>query len=352
MGALRDVYRKLFTIEDKYNFHKTLGISCLLSYIYRFAQVGPTDMGFATTPGTLLAICVHTSLSVSSLIFRIPHARIKSGYRIWPEYRIHSIVFACRSLAGMLVTWLEMKLGREPNYLLNFAIVLLTITAADLGSMAQGKPGTAGRSSTIRDLDAGPAAHFFFSAMQFHATMGCMLGIRRYSTQFLYVFIIQFNAFLMTMRRKNLAPHTFLVTTYGLMLVFGYAVSATPPPRAQSPERGRCIALVPHLSPTARLVCAGGVLRSPAKGLLSRGQHVRQPRGHAAHRDAHAQIPAVGVYGRAHAAEPVHDRAAERVPLPVVGGVRAEHGHAPRGWREEDFARASLRSACRGDRSG
>ena len=236
MGGLREVYRKLFTIEDKYNFHKTLGVSCLISYLYRFSQVGPTDMGFGTTPGTLISLCLHTSLSVSSLIFRIPHARIKSGYRIWPEYRIHSIVFACRSLSSMLLTWLEMKLGREPNYLFNFAIVLLTITAADLGSISQGKIGTPGRSSTIQDLDAGPATRFFFSAMQFHATMGVMLGVRRYSTQFIYVWIIQFNAFLMTVRRKNLAPHTFLVTTYGLMLVFGYCVSATPPPPRAEPR--------------------------------------------------------------------------------------------------------------------
>ena len=68
--------------------------------------------------------------------------------------------------------------------------------------------------------------HFFFSAMQFHATMGCMLGTRRFSTQFIYVWIIQFNAFLMTIRRKNLAPHSALVTIYGLMLVFGFVIAS------------------------------------------------------------------------------------------------------------------------------
>jgi len=183
-------------------------------------------MNFTTGPLTLLSVALHLVLSVSSLIFHIPIKRIVGGYRIWPEYRLHSIVFATRSLTTMSLTWYELKYGLEPNYYLNMAIVIGTIIAADLSSMSMGPPGTAGRSSTIQDLDAGPATRFFFSVMQFHATMGCMLGVRRFSTQFVYVWIIQFNAFLMTIRRKNLAPHSALVTTYGLMLVFGFCVAS------------------------------------------------------------------------------------------------------------------------------
>jgi len=225
-NLLHSIYVKLFTNEDTFNVHKTLGITCLVSYIYRFAHVGSADMNFTSGPLTLLSIALHLLLSVSSLIFRIPLKRIVGGYRIWPEYRLHSIVFASRSLATMLLTWYELKHGLEPNYILNAAIVLGAITAADVSSMSMGPPGTSGRSSTIQDLDAGPATRFFFSVMQFHATMGCMLGVRRFSTQFVYVWIIQFNAFLMTIRRKNLAPHTALVTTYGLMLVFGFCVAS------------------------------------------------------------------------------------------------------------------------------
>jgi len=223
MGVLRQIYVKLFTREDTFNFHKTLGLACLLSYVVRFAQVGPRDMAFGADGGTALTIAMHTLLSVSSLIFKIPFKRIAGGYRIWPEYRLHSIIFACRSLAGMALTWYELRHGAEANYWANMAIVVGTLAAADLASWSVGE---AGRSSTIRDLEAGPATHFFFSAMQFYATMGCMLGIRRFSVQFLYVFIIQFNAFLMTIRRKNLLPHGVLVTTYGAMLAFGFVVAS------------------------------------------------------------------------------------------------------------------------------
>lgn len=222
VSLVRQIKTKLFTHEDKGNFHKTLGIACLLSYIYRFAQVGERDMGFGITRGTLGVIFMHLTLSVSSLIFRIPMKRIAGGYRIWPEYRLHSIVFACRSLACMLLTWLEGHYGWAPEYRWNAAIVLATNAAADLSSMSVG----AAQSNSIRDLDAGPATRFFFSAMQFHATMGCMLGTRRFSTQFIYVWIIQFNAFLMTIRRKNLAPQGALVTIYGLMLVFGFIIAS------------------------------------------------------------------------------------------------------------------------------
>jgi len=219
----RKIVRALFTKEDTFNFHKTLGISCLLSYMYRFAHVGPSDMLFSASKYTLGTILLHTCLSVSSLIFKIPMKRIATGYRIWPEYRLHSIIFACRSLAGMLLTWCELQYGLEPNYYMNSAIVIGTLLAADAASAFVGE---VGRSSTIRDLDAGAATRFFFSAMQFHATMGCLFGLRRFSTQFLYVWIIQFNAFLMTIRRKNLAPHGALVTVYGLMLIFGFCVAS------------------------------------------------------------------------------------------------------------------------------
>lgn len=172
-GLLNGIYKKLFTSEDTFNVHKTLGIACLASYIYRFAHVGAADMNFTTGYVTVLSIGLHLLLSVSSLIFRIPIKRIVGGYRIWPEYRLHSIVFASRSLATMLLTWYELRSGLEPMYPLNVVIVIGTIAAADLSSAAMGPPGTAGRSSTIQDLDAGPATRFFFSVMQFHATMGC-----------------------------------------------------------------------------------------------------------------------------------------------------------------------------------
>jgi len=221
-----NIYKKLFTHEDYphkvFGIHKFLGIACLLHYIYRFAAVLVLeDMGFSSGLPTLSLIAMHTTLSVSSMIFKIPRKRIVEGSRIWPEYRLHSIIFACRSLACMSLIWVEQRFALEPEFGWNAAIVIATIFAADVATWSVGDA----RSSTIRDLDAPPALHFFFSVMQFHATAGCLVGVRRYSTQFVYVWVIQFTAFLMTLRRKNLAPHHALVQTYGVMLTFGFVIA-------------------------------------------------------------------------------------------------------------------------------
>jgi len=221
------IYSKLFTREDYphkvLGVHKWLGIFSLLHYIYRFALVPfKTDMGFSSGWQTATLLAMHLLLSVSSMIFKIPKKRIVEGSRIWPEYRLHSICFACRSLACMALAWAELRYQLAPMYVVNAAIVIGTMVAADVATWSVGE---ASRSSTIRDLDAPPAVQFFFSVMQFHATAGCLVGVRRFSTQFVYVWIIQFTAFLMTLRRKNLAPHKQLVTTYGAMLSFGFAIA-------------------------------------------------------------------------------------------------------------------------------
>ena len=164
------VYKALFTKEDGFNFHKFFGLFALLNFIYRFRFVGPSDMNFKTT-GLATPVCffMHAMLSASSLIFKIPIKRIAEGSRIWPEYRLHSIIFAYRSLACLLVTYLELKYGGETRYYLNGLIVVGTLLAADFGTWWVGP---AGRSSTIQGLDAPPFMRYFFSVMQFHATAG------------------------------------------------------------------------------------------------------------------------------------------------------------------------------------
>jgi hypothetical protein len=121
----------------------------LLSYIYRLSQWGDADMGFATRPAlTLPTIFLHWCLNLSAFAFKIPAKRIKSGDRIWPEYRLHSLVFLSRSLAIMCVYYYEQHYQLEPNYIFNFAIVMVTLIAADASSWSVGE----NRSSSIREL--------------------------------------------------------------------------------------------------------------------------------------------------------------------------------------------------------
>ena len=169
----RRAYIGLFTNEDIFSFHKTLGSLCLLHFIYRFTLVGDRDMGFGTSIETVqlqsyltlmmnwkcnimfqpIWILIHAVLSASSIIFKLPKRRILEGSRIWPEYRLHSIAFAYRSLACMLLIWAERYFGtaESPSYFWNVIIVVATLMAADAGTWWVGD---ASRSSTINDLKA------------------------------------------------------------------------------------------------------------------------------------------------------------------------------------------------------
>ena len=140
-----------------------------------------------------------------------------------PEYRLHALVFLSRSLAIIALYYCEQIQQKEPQFDANFAIVMATLFAADLSSWSVGDH----HSGSIRDLEATPAAvKFFFSFMQLGATTGCLYGWpRRCSLMFYFVFILQVNPFLMTLRRKNLLSKPMIVTMYGIMLCGGMGMT-------------------------------------------------------------------------------------------------------------------------------
>ncbi|GAX27385.1 hypothetical protein FisN_23Hh156 [Fistulifera solaris] len=120
----------------------------------------------------------------------------------------------------MALTWYETVYNLPPDFRWNLLIVLATMAAADYGSSISGH-----RSGFARELDVQPAVRYFFSIMQFGATTVSLHGIRRFSLHYIFCMIIQCNAFLMTIRRKNLASHTLLVGLYGIMLATGFVLA-------------------------------------------------------------------------------------------------------------------------------
>ena len=218
---------KLFQAkEDRLYHHKILGFSALVSYIYRFSQMGQRDGSFHGIMA-LIFVAHHASLNLSSFVFDIPQRRIRGGFRIWPEYRIHSMVFAFRNLACMVRLWLLLNAPQETQQggiyrmlhsgLVNWTIVMATCAAADYGSSLSKQF----QSNTVRGTDYfDPYANWFASEMQFQLTAVCLSGgYQRYSLHVVGAFIIQFNSFLMTLRRKNVFSHLALTTTYGIMLL-------------------------------------------------------------------------------------------------------------------------------------
>jgi hypothetical protein len=221
MPTLTKWRQLLITHEDPVHFHKILGISCLCSFFWRLSLIGPTDMGFQTYPSlTIPTFMLHWSLTLSSFIFKIPSKRIKTGDRIWPEYRLHALIFLSRHLSIACVYYYEQYYNLPPNYDINFIIVILTLIAADVSSWS-----VEHRSGSIRELDTHPAVKYFFSWMQFGATSGCLFGARRFSPMFYSAFVVQVNPFLMTLRRKNLLSKSTVLTLYSLMLLGGFRMA-------------------------------------------------------------------------------------------------------------------------------
>jgi len=221
LGIARLVPKKLFSHEDSTNVHKLLGFGCLLHFLLRCAFL-PNDMGFNASLLTPACIVMHAALSLSSLIFHIPKVRIKEGSRIWPEFRLHSIVFACRSLACMSIVWAEERFATGPHYLANVCVVFATLLSADT---ATNSVDPKSRSNTIRGLEMSPVYKYSFALLQFLGTTGCLVGLRAYAAQFAIVFIIQTYAFTLTLRRKNLVSHKATILIYACQLSLGVTVA-------------------------------------------------------------------------------------------------------------------------------
>jgi hypothetical protein len=214
---------KLFTKEDFNHIHKFIGFGALLHYIYRmYLFVTTGTMQFYDTYATAFFISLHAVLSLSSLIFKIPDYRIKSGPMIYPEFRLHSIVFALRSITVMLILFISRHFNIVfPLYLRGF-VVIITMILADLitdsfkhqGTTMRGMPFPDYVTSKQRDL-----INSYYSISQIFATAQ-MIFCYRLDEAFLVLFPIQIAAFLMTCVRKSIisagAWHFYYATALGL----------------------------------------------------------------------------------------------------------------------------------------
>lgn len=90
---------KLVTYEDRFHIHKSLGILCLINFTYRYCRfIIKQDMNFRNDYDIFLTISIHLLLGITSLIFRISSLRHTKLRIIYPELRLHNILFTLRSL--------------------------------------------------------------------------------------------------------------------------------------------------------------------------------------------------------------------------------------------------------------
>ena len=109
---------KLITHEDNFHIHKIIGVSCLINFIYQFYHlISYSYLPLATSRKRNYILALHGLLSLSSFIFHVPKNRHKGLPMIYKEFRLHSIVFALRSVLCALAFYYKM------NFIYNIIII-------------------------------------------------------------------------------------------------------------------------------------------------------------------------------------------------------------------------------------
>jgi len=209
-----DNVRKLNTNEDSTYIHKYLGSICLLNYGYRYINyLIYNTMNLCNNFG-LLMIFSHGLLSISSLIFHIPSVRNPSKPMIYPEFRLHSIVFGLRSVIVSFLYYYNF------HYLYIISTCYLTFILADIITHNYSSPKNG---NTMRNMpfdnniskEIQNKITYMHSCMQIGATI-FMLG--NIETAFSPLFAIQLAALLMTLVRKSIISSKMWHAVYTLSL--------------------------------------------------------------------------------------------------------------------------------------
>lgn len=200
MVNIRQVHR-LATHEDKAFIHKVLGCLALghighrMNLVFKFA-----DSQLTRDPLTPFWMMIHVLLHVSSFQFILSSKRNKHYNIIWPEFRLHSMIFAYRSVFAILLAWI----GGYWNHALRGPLVIGTMAAADLVSSKYGQD------TTMRGnpYPIGTSQEFitwhnrFYSMSQFGATMAIMF--RGADSALMALLPIQTAPFFMTLVKKGI----------------------------------------------------------------------------------------------------------------------------------------------------
>lgn len=167
---------------------------------------------FLYTDNAYYLMFAHILLSYSSLFFKISNMRHKSLNIIYPELRLHSILFATRSFICYMLSYY--------NYSYKYKMVtcILTMILADLISYNLNS-----KTTTIRNLpgckDETPKEKLIVSRMYAESQAAATLFmIYNIETAFLPMFAIQIAAFLMTLVKKGFINNNMSRLIYSLAL--------------------------------------------------------------------------------------------------------------------------------------
>ncbi len=207
---------KLFTTEDNFNIHKSLGFLTLMNFFIQSINF----IFFGNMFYIEYLIGIHLMLHLTSFIFNVLPSRPKNGTRmnmfIWEELRMHSMIFAYR--ACFCIIYPELA-----KY-----IIFVTMILADMVTHFVGDKNF----TTVRGQHDKNSSSFlkkiygsFFSISQMGATAICSGCFQPEFSSFLAfqtLIPIQTSAFGLTLLRKNIISKTFWQVVYSIELSLVY----------------------------------------------------------------------------------------------------------------------------------
>jgi hypothetical protein len=203
---------KLVTKEDPYHIHKMLGILSLGHFSYRFFNLFTYRSMDFNTNYDIAFLWIHILLSATSFQFKIPKTRNQVSPMIYPEFRLHNLLFSYRSILCSLFLYYKFPI----TY--NILVCYLTMIGADIVTYYY-KDGTTMRSMQFDSnvpIESKQIITLYHSKMQVCATI-YMIG--NIDSAFSPLFAIQFPSFLMTLVRKNIIKRNHWHFLYGLSLM-------------------------------------------------------------------------------------------------------------------------------------
>lgn len=222
---LEQWYEKLITYEDPYHIHKSMGIYCLLNFVFQLVYY----MCYREMILNWMVMIPHVMLHMTSFIFKVLDKRpvtddnkiiSKMSMFIWEELRLHSMIFGLRSC--LIIMFPSITNGR--------IIVFSTLGLSDLITYVYGNPEVTTvrgnnkieKRSCIKKIYA-----MFFSTSQMGATIICGGFFQKVINPALVFFTlpaIQTSAFGMTLLRKNIISKTTWQIVYSIELALVYYV--------------------------------------------------------------------------------------------------------------------------------
>lgn len=234
---------KLFTAEDRFMVHKSLGAFCLCNYAYRFyhmlfgdpsAHMGRRGGDGPLSVAAIVCLAPHCLLSLSSFIFHtVPRERVVGKPMIWQEFRAHNIIFGMRSIVCSVASWLSIYTEhrwRTAAVVSSCAAVLAACAAADWATARFRANESESTTATMPYWDGcNPTTMRLFkhsyAVAQFGATATCLM-VTNPAWPLAILLPIQGASFLMTLVRKSIITTRSYHAWYlaSLLSVFGVGI--------------------------------------------------------------------------------------------------------------------------------